>query len=525
MGGDLGLSASGAFHPYGGSEDTDAQSAVAHLAAIVESSNDAIISKTLEGEIRSWNLGAQRIFGWSAAEAVGRSITLIIPPERLAEEQHILDTLNRGERIEHFETTRVTKDGRHIEVSLTVSPVRNSAGIVIGASKIARDITARKQAERLLQEREEALREADRRKDEFLALLGHELRNPLAPIHNATELLSCMLSEDSRARIPLEMIRRQTTQLTRLVDDLLDIGRITQGRIRLESEPLELASVIAQAFETVEPQLRQKRHKASVISSYEPLYVVGDFHRLVQCVSNVLSNAVKYTDPGGEIQVRTSTEGTDAVIQIADNGLGISPHLLPRIFEIFVQGEGSLDRAQGGLGVGLAIVRRLIERHGGTVTARSPGPRQGSTFEIRLPRIVRPQSTTAAESRVETVPRRVLIVDDNTDAANSLAMLLSLRGHQTQVAFNGREALERLRGFQADVVLLDIGLPGTDGYELAERLRANPELRGMRLVALTGYGQMEDQQRARAAGFDDHLVKPVTLAALERTLAGLAAEG
>ena len=519
------MSASSAFHPYGGSEDTDAQSAVAHLAAIVESSDDAIISKTLEGEIRSWNLGAQRIFGWSAAEAVGHSITLIIPPDRLAEEQHILDTLKRGERIEHFETTRVRKDGRHIEVSLTVSPVRNSAGVVIGASKIARDITDRKEAERRLLEREEALREADRRKDEFLALLGHELRNPLAPIHNATELLSCMLSEDSRARIPVEMIKRQATLLTRLVDDLLDIGRITQGRIRLDSEPLDLASVIAQAFETVEPQLRQKRHKVSVISSYEPLYVIGDFHRLVQCVANVLNNAVKYTDPGGEIQVRTRTEGADAVIEVTDNGLGISSELLPRIFEIFVQGEGSLDRAQGGLGAGLAIVKRLIERHGGTVTARSLGAGQGSTFEIRLPRIVRPHSTAADESGVKAVPRRVLIVDDNTDAATSLAMLLSLRGHETQVAFNEREALECLEGFQAEVVLLDIGMPGRDGYALAERLRANPGLRDVRLVALTGYGPVEDQQRARAAGFDDHLVKPVSLVALERTLAGLPAEG
>ena len=520
------MSASGAFdQPCGESADTEAQSAVAHLAAIVESSNDAIISKTLQGVIRSWNHGAESMFGWSATEAVGRSITLIIPPERLAEEQQILDTLKRGERIEHFETTRVTKDGRNIEVSLTVSPVRNSAGVVIGASKIARDITDRKQAERLLQEREEALREADRRKDEFLALLGHELRNPLAPIHNATELLSCMLAEDSRARIPVEMIRRQITLLTRLVDDLLDIGRITQGRIRLESEPLELASVIAQAFEIVEPQLRQKRHKASVISSYEPLYVVGDFHRLVQCVANVLSNAVKYTDAGGEIQVRTCSEGTDAVIEVADNGLGIPSDLLPRIFDVFVQGEGSLDRAQGGLGAGLAIVKRLIECHGGAVTARSPGARQGSTFEIRLPRIVRPHAAKADEPGLKAVPRRVLIVDDNSDAASSLAMLLGLRGHETRVAFNEREALACLEGFPAEVVLLDIGLPGTDGYAVAERLRANPGLRDVRLVALTGYGHVEDQQRARAAGFDDHLVKPVSLVALERTLAGLAAQG
>jgi two-component system, chemotaxis family, CheB/CheR fusion protein len=512
--------ADSACDPPGGSDDVEAQSAAAHLAAIVESSNDAIISKTLEGQIRSWNAGAERIFGWTAGEAIGRSITLIIPPDRLEEEEHILQTLKRGERIEHFETTRLTKDGRFVEISLTVSPVRNSAGIVVGASKIARDITLRKRAERLLQESAEALREVDRRKDEFLALLGHELRNPLAPIHNATELLFRILPEDSRALVAVEMIRRQAAQMTRLVDDLLDIGRITQGRVQLRLQPVELAGVIAQAFETIEPQLRQKQHKVSVISSYEHLYVSGDFGRLVQCVANVLGNAVKYTDPGGEIEVRTRAEDAVAVIEITDNGTGIAPELLPRVFDLFVQGDGSSERAPGGLGVGLAIVRRLLEQHHGTVCVRSPGVGRGSTFEIRLPRIARPQSTAAEQIHARVAARRVLVVDDNADAASSLAMLLSLRGHETQVAGSGREALERVESFQPDVVLLDIGLPETSGYDLARRLRALPGLRGVRLVALTGYGQAEDLQRALAAGFDDHVVKPVSLAALERTLAG-----
>jgi two-component system, chemotaxis family, CheB/CheR fusion protein len=499
--------------------DDDVHSAAAHLAAIVECSNDAIISKTLQGVIRSWNAGAERIFGWSAAEAVGRSITLIIPPERLSEEEHILATLQRGERIEHFETTRLTKDGGCVEVSLTVSPVRDAAGAIIGASKIARDITTRKRAERLLQESAAALREVDRRKDEFLALLGHELRNPLAPIHNAAELLARILPEDSRALVAVEMIRRQAAQLTRLVDDLLDIGRITQGRIRLRREPVELASVISQAFETIEPQLRQKRHQVSVISSYEPLHVSGDFARLVQCVANILSNAVKYTDAEGEIQVRTRAEDASAVIEISDNGLGIPPELLPRVFDIFVQGEGSIERAQGGLGVGLAIVKRLVEHHGGTVSGRSPGPGRGSTFEIRLPRLARAQVPAAPAAGAAPAPRRVLVVDDNSDAASSLAMLLGFRGHDTRVACSGREALEHVESFRPEVVLLDIGLPETSGYELALRLRAAPQLQGLRLIALTGYGQPEDQQRALAAGFDGHLVKPVSLAALERALA------
>lgn len=513
--------ADGAHDPRGGSHEIEAgQSAAAHLAAIVESSHDAIISKTLEGVIRSWNAGAERIFGWSAAEAVGRSITLIIPPERLQEERHIIDTLKRGERIEHFETTRVSKDGRYVEISLTVSPVRNVAGAVIGASKIARDITARKRAEKLLLEREEALREADRRKDEFLALLGHELRNPLAPIHNAAELLSRMLPEDSRALVAVEMIRRQARQLTRLVDDLLDIGRITQGRVQLRLQPIDLASVISQAFETIEPQLRQKGHKVAVISSYQPLQVSGDFARLVQCVANVLSNAVKYTDPGGGIEVRTRAEGASAVVEIIDTGLGIAPDLLPHVFDIFVQGERSIEWSQGGLGVGLAIVKRLIEQHGGSVTARSGGPGQGSAFEIRLPRLARPQALATEEASFEAAPRRVLVVDDNADAASSLAMLLALRGHETQVACSAREALERVESFLPEVVLLDIGLPEINGYELARRLRTMPKLQGVRLVALTGFAQPEDQQRARSAGFDDHVVKPVSLSTLERALVG-----
>jgi PAS domain S-box-containing protein len=380
-----------AAEPRGASADTEAYSAAAHLAAIIESSDDAIISKTLTGVIRSWNAGAERIFGWTAAEAVGRSITLIIPPERLAEEERILQTLKRGERIDHFETTRVTKDGRSVEISLTVSPVRNAAGEVIGASEIARDITARKRAEQLLKQSAEALREVDRRKDEFLALLGHELRNPLAPIHNATELLARMLGGDSRALVAVEMIRRQTLQLTRLVDDLLDIGRITQGRIELRLEPLELGTVIAQALETIEPQLRLKRHEVTLIGSDEPRYVNGDFARLVQCVANVLGNAVKYTDPGGQIQVSTRAEEDWVIIEITDNGVGIPPPLLERVFDIFMQAEGSCERAPGGLGVGLAIVKRLIEQHHGTVIARSKGAGLGSTFELRLPRIAPPQ--------------------------------------------------------------------------------------------------------------------------------------
>ena len=393
-------------------------------------------------------------------------------------------------------------------------------GIFDGSGRCVRvigtaiDITARKRVE-------EALSDADRRKDEFLAMLAHELRNPLAPIGHASELLSRTLGNDARAQSAIGVIKRQVVQLTRLVDDLLDVSRITQGRIELKRRPVEIGALIAQTIETVEPQLREKRHRLSTTaSSYEPLFVLGDFARLMQCVGNVLTNAIKYTEPGGEIWVRTRGEEANVCIEISDTGMGIPSELLSRVFDLFVQSERTLDRAQGGLGIGLAVVKRLVEMHGGEVCARSTGLGLGSTFEIRLPRIARPVNVTATTVPFKAEPRRVLIVDDNADAADSLSMLLMLQGHKTQVAYSAKEALTCVEMFRPDVALLDIGLPEMNGYELAKELRTIFRLQGVRLVALTGYGQSEDYRRARVAGFDDHLVKPVDLAKLERTLAG-----
>ncbi|HJS92447.1 MAG TPA: ATP-binding protein [Steroidobacteraceae bacterium] len=485
------------------------------LAALIESSNDAIVSKTLDGIVTSWNPAAVHLFGYEPEEIIGKPITTIIPPELHHEETEFLARLRRGECIENHETVRIAKDGRRLEVALTISPIQDESGAIIGASKIARDIAAQKRAER-------ALREADRRKNEFLALLGHELRNPLSPIRTASELLSRTLEGESPARTSVDMIQRQAAHLTRLVDDLLDIGRITQGRIHLKRCSLELGSVIAQAIETVEPLLRQKQHQVSIVSSYQPLYVNGDFARLVQCVVNLLTNAAKYTDQEGQIRIVTRAESSWAVIEISDTGVGIAPELLPEIFDLFVQSDRTLDRAQGGLGIGLSVVKRLIEMHGGEVSAQSAGLGHGSSFVIRLPRGARPEAAARVES-VKSPPRRVLIVDDNVDAANALAMLLSYTGHEAQVAYSGREALARIESFQPDVALLDIGLPEMDGYELASRLRAHPRFAATRLLALTGYGQSEDRARSREAGFEDHLVKPVDLAALERALAGKAA--
>ncbi|HJS91405.1 MAG TPA: ATP-binding protein [Steroidobacteraceae bacterium] len=372
---------------------------------------------------------------------------------------------------------------------------------------------------------QEALDEANRRKDEFLAMLAHELRNPLSPIGTASELLARTVVGDKLAQTAIGMIKRQVAQLTRLVDDLLDVSRITQGRIQLQRRPIDIAAVIAQGVETLEPQLREKRHQLSLhASSYEPLYVMGDFARLVQCIGNILTNAVKYTEPGGRISIRTGIDAERLFIEISDSGPGISAELLPRVFDLFVQSERTLDRSQGGLGIGLAVVKRLVEMHDGEVCARSEGLGRGSTFEIRLPRIARPAAGGADAAALKAEPRRVLIVDDNADAANSLSMLLALQGHATQVAYGAKEALACIDNFRPEIGLIDIGLPEIDGYELAARLREKPNMDGLRLVAVTGYGQAEDQQRALAAGFDAHLVKPVDLSALERALAGMPVE-
>lgn len=381
-----------------------------------------------------------------------------------------------------------------------------------------RDISEQVQARR-------ALECADRQKDEFLAMLSHELRNPLAPIGNASELLARIVTKDARAQPAISMIRRQVTQMTRLVDDLLDVSRITLGRIALQRRPVDLSSVIAQAVEMIEPQLREYRHELSVLaSSYEPLYVSGDPARLLQCVGNILSNAVKYTDPGGEIRIRSRADGANAIIEISDNGTGIAPELLPHVFDLFVQGDRTLDRAKGGLGIGLSLVKRLVQMHEGQILVHSEGIGRGSTFEIRLPRIARPSGSAGTNVQIQVRRRRILIVDDNRDAAQSLAMLLNVEGHETQVAYSAKEALERARAFQPDISLLDIGLPEMNGYELAQRMRADRNDAGPILIALTGYGQAEDRARALSAGFADHLVKPVDLSALERSLAALEGE-
>jgi signal transduction histidine kinase/ActR/RegA family two-component response regulator len=364
----------------------------------------------------------------------------------------------------------------------------------------------------------EQLQAADRQKDEFLAMLAHELRNPLAPIYSASELLSRTLAAQPHAQAAIATIKRQATQLTRLVDDLLDVSRITQGRVDLKRDTLELSGVIAQALETVEPLIREKHHEVFITADYKPLHVSGDFVRLVQCVINLLTNAAKYTDAGGQIRIETRARDGVAVIGIADTGVGMSPELLPRVFDLFVQSDRTLDRSQGGLGIGLSVVKRLVEMHGGRIDARSGGVGQGSTFEISLPLVPPPAASARQVEPLKSSPKRVFIVDDNADAADTLALLLQIEGHEVQAVHTPADALEQIELFQPDVALVDIGLPELNGYELVRRLKKQPSLAAVKFVAVTGYGQVEDRRRVRDAGFNDHLVKPVSMPALERTL-------
>jgi len=384
----------------------------------------------------------------------------------------------------------------------------------------AAEYLERESAAEALRVSEAALREADRRKDDFLAMLAHELRNPLAPIRAANELLSKILSsQDSRIAAALEITRRQVNQLARLLDDLLDVSRVTLGRFDLQCRPTEVPRIVAQALETVQPFMREKGHRLSVRMSDVPaLYVSADPARLTQCVVNLLTNAAKYTDTRGEIDVSVAVQDGNAVIEVSDSGVGIAPELLPRIFDPFVQGEKLRGRTHGGLGVGLAIVKRLVEMHGGEVRAHSSGLGCGSMFQIRLPLIEQPRNLEPEIEAPRIATVSVLVVDDNEDCADSLAALLQLEGHEVQAVYSARDALERALTFKPDLLLLNIGLPEMDGYEVARKLREMPDLRGSHLIAVSGYGQIEDRVRAEAAGFDDHLVKPISLARLTATM-------
>jgi PAS domain S-box-containing protein len=667
-----------------------AEEAHASLAAIVASSDDAIISKDLTGVMTNWNSGAERLFGYSVQEAVGQPITLLIPRDRVDEEHGIVERIRRGEAVDHFETVRRRKDGTLVDVSVTVSPIRDHEGTVVGASKIARDITERKTVEATVRDSEEryrtlfdlgpvavyscdaagviqafnrraaelwgrepvpgdtdprfcgsfkmfgpdgrfmpheecpmaevvagtlsevrdaevvierpdgtrvtvvvnirplknqhgqitgaincfyditerkqieeTLREADRRKNEFLAMLAHELRNPLAPILVSIEVLrraqegegSDLDKSQRRADGPaalhdpshgidhaLDVLQRQVGQMVRLVDDLLDAGRISRGKIDLRRERVEVSSVVDHVVDAARPISERREQELTVTLPGAPVYVDADPTRLGQIVGNLLNNACKFTERGGHVWLTVEREeesGADraesasvrfapqVVISVRDTGIGIAADQLDHVFEMFTQGDTALERSLTGLGIGLTLVKTLTEMHGGSVEVRSDGVGRGSEFVVRLPLAVETDTAAAKPTAIEpvpTTPLRILIVDDNRDAAEMLATLLQFDGHETFAAHDGLAAVEAAGTLDPDVILLDIGLPVLNGYEAARRIRGQQgQKRRPLLVALTGWGQDEDRRRSEEAGFDAHLVKPVDEAVLIRLLADLGA--
>jgi PAS domain S-box-containing protein len=621
------------------------------LASIVESSDDAIISKSLDGTIQSWNAAAERVFGYRPQEAVGRHISLVIPPERLSEEDQILASLRAGRRIDHFETERVRSDGGRIIVSLTISPLLDEAGNVTGASKIVRDVTDRKRAEaerdkfvtlvenstdfigmcdldavpffvnraglsmvgldgmeaarrtrvqdfffpedqarvmdeffpQVLQDGhgeievrfrhfktgearwmaykvlvikdargqptaiatvsqdvterkrlEDDLRglaadlsETARRKDEFLALLAHELRNPLAPLSNAVQVLRRAGGDGNAVAAAAEMLERQVRQMTRLVDDLLDMNRITQGKIELRKEQVELGPILEQAVESARSLYTALDHELTVAAPAPPAVVDADPARLAQVFGNLLNNAAKFTDRGGRVWLTVEREEGQVAVRVRDTGIGIAPAQQPRLFDMFVQVDTSLERSRDGLGIGLTLVKTLVEMHGGTVEVHSEGLGHGSEFVVRLPLAeqTRPPAPRAAPPPPPAPGRRILIVDDNADGAESLALLLKIAGYETHTAHDGYQAVEAAERLRPHAVLLDIGLPGLNGYEVCRRLRQRPWGSQVMLVAVTGWGQDVDRHRSREAGFDTHVVKPVDPDRLMRLLSSLPVEG
>jgi PAS domain S-box-containing protein len=604
------------------------------LASIVESSNDAIMSKSLDGIIQSWNAAAEQLFGYTAAEAVGRHISLIIPPERLVEEEQIIASLREGRRTEHYETERVRNDGKHITISLTISPIKDDSGKVIGASKIVRDITGRKRTERerqnfvtlvenstdfigmcdmenipffinraglemvglenIEQARRTSLRDfffpedqelmmnqffpsvlesghgeivirfrhfktgaarwmsykvlllrdaankavgfatvsqditerkrmeddlrrlaadlsaTDRRKNEFLATLAHELRNPLAPMSNMLEVLKRADGNPEILRRAHDTIERQLGQMVRLVDDLLDLNRITHDRLELRRSDVELSSVIQQAVEVARPLIDSAGHKLSIDLPDEPIYLHADRARLAQVFGNLLNNSSKYTRPEGTISLSAKRVDSEVFVTVKDNGAGIPQDKLDSIFDMFMQVDRTSERSQDGLGIGLTLVKRLTEMHGGLIEAKSDGEGQGSEFVVRLPILSKPASASQPKTGVESsLGRRILIVDDNRDSAESLAMLLEITGNKTHMAHDGVEAIEVIEKYRPEVVLLDIGLPRLNGHDVCRRIREKPWGKNIVFIALTGWGQEEDRRKSEEAGFNGHFVKPV----------------
>jgi two-component system CheB/CheR fusion protein len=494
-----------------------AQKAQALLAAIVESSEDSIISADLQARITTWNAGAERLFGYRSEEIVGHPVSDLIPRDHADEETIILERVGRGEKVEGYETVRLRKDGRPVDVSLSVSPVRDTSGVIVGVSKIARDISDRNRME-------QELLEADKQKDNFLALLAHELRNPLGPIRNAVKILELQRPDDKDLFSYCALIDTEVARITRLLDDLLDISRVSKGKMAFEKMPIDLREVVNSAVQTSRALIDEKRHKILVRLPPASVTVDGDAMRLTQAFSNLLNNAAKFTESGGEISVTVNLHDHHALVSVRDSGIGMSPDLLPKVFDMFVQGGVVTERKYEGLGLGLTLARDIVEFHAGSIEAKSEGEGQGSEFIVSLPLSNRPSEKDS--SAMVKMPRsgersqgRAVVVEDSKNQALTLERLLTELGYEVRVAYDGSSAMKLLTNFVPDFAFIDIGLPRMNGYDLARWIRQKSEFRNTILIAQTGWGRSEDRAQARSAGFDHHLVKPLDYQRLREILA------
>jgi PAS domain S-box-containing protein len=487
-----------------------------NLRLVVEGAKDhAMFLVSPSGVVRSWNAAAERVLAYAEADIVGRPLSLLYTAEDQATGRPQLE-LRSAAHAGSFEAEgwRVKADGTRLWTHAALNALLDPDGRLRGYVQIARDLSA--------QLRVQELESEGQRLQQFIAMLSHELRNPLAPISNAVQLLKRAPANAHQVSWCADMIERQSEHLKRLVDDLLDVSRITSGKIRIEPAVLELNTLVKLACDSARLGIARAGHTLEVKPAPQSIFVEGDSTRLTQAVANLLANAAKYTPAGGRIEVCVERDHHVARIVVSDNGIGMSAALLQRAFEPFVQGERSLDRAAGGLGIGLTLVKTVVELHGGSVEAASGGVDQGTRFTVTLPLAAAVPNGVGAAPVAQPAPRpaaaRLLVVDDNQDAAMSLAELLRFGGHPVHVAYDGAQALEAMREQRPEVVFLDLGLPGMDGFEVARRVRADPALAGVRLVALTGYGQPADRAATEAAGFAGHLVKPVELAQLTRAL-------
>jgi PAS domain S-box-containing protein len=510
------------------------------LAAVVESADDAIVSKDLNGVISSWNAAAARMFGYTAAEAIGQPITMLFPPERLQEEEIILGRIRSGQRIEHYETERLRKDGTKICVALSVSPIKDAAGNIIGASKIARDITSKKlheeEREAILESERAARTEAERAsrlKDEFLATLSHELRTPLSAILGWSQLLAAkpdkeMLSEG------LDAITRNARAQTQLIEDLLDMSRIISGKVRLEVQRTDLAPIIDAAVDVVRPSAEAKGIRLRKILDPDAGPVSGDPTRLQQIIWNLLTNAIKFTPKGGKVDILLERVNSHLEITVHDSGIGIKPEFLPAVFDRFRQADSTTSRSYGGLGLGLSIVKHLVELHGGTVRAKSPGEGKGSTFIVSLSMAPMRSGEKREHPTAHSAPTldcrevslegiKVLLVDDEADARTLISRFLTECKAEVLAVASADEGLDVIADFAPHVVISDIGMPGKDGYQFIREIREKDATSGRKIpaVALTAFARSEDRTRAMMAGYQVHISKPIEPQELLATVGSL----